>query len=179
MDNTQADPTLGVSLAAGRSRQMETLLREASRIIGPRANFKSKHLSPQGVSLARKVRATGRPGKNRAAKIQKQKRVSPPRPDEEEITQHPPTPSVQQDVSPIAPDQVVTLYFKSPTRAQENSSSNNPPAPEPALVPEGTRAFFPFPLRRHSGLQCGFPLEPSRAFGTHQLFRGCGPRLRT
>ncbi|KAL1484871.1 hypothetical protein MTO96_049933 [Rhipicephalus appendiculatus] len=88
MDNCEASPASapGPSLSTVRSRQMETFLKQASRIMGKHASPKGKFLSPKGVSVPRKVRTLGRSGSTRAASSKKQKRVSPRPLDVEENT---------------------------------------------------------------------------------------------
>lgn len=137
MDNSSVDAASGLSLPAGSSRQMKMQLREATRIIGTRANSNGKHLSTQRSVSARKGRTTGRPVSNKAAKNKKQKSVPSPRPEVEESTQQASSVATQLEQASSAPEQVVTLYFRSPSRATESNTQSTPPVSEIAPPTEG------------------------------------------
>ncbi|KAH7931750.1 hypothetical protein HPB52_025424 [Rhipicephalus sanguineus] len=132
-DSTAVGPP-GFSLAGGRSRQMDTLLKEASRIIGRSAAAKT-NLSPSGVSSARRVRNTrrrasaGKPKRGPRVQARTEAREEPP------INTSPGPAS--SDPAPSAPDQVVTLYFRSPQRAENSELTASPPRGTDSVTSEG------------------------------------------
>ncbi|KAL1443065.1 hypothetical protein MTO96_046129 [Rhipicephalus appendiculatus] len=133
MENSLPDPASGFALSAARSRQMEMLLKDASRIIGKQCSTTEKHLSPKRISSARKVRTTSRPGSTKAGTIKKKKKwVSPPPPDVEEVTQEA-TPSTRIDnATADAGQENVTFYFRSPSRPA--ATDTNTPTPTTGLA---------------------------------------------
>ncbi|KAL1443601.1 hypothetical protein MTO96_045935 [Rhipicephalus appendiculatus] len=88
MDNSLPDPTSsGLALSAGRSRQMETLLKEASRIIGKQGTTTAKHLSPKEDLLCQEGANYKPPWFYQGRqKSKNRKRSLPPPPDVEEAT---------------------------------------------------------------------------------------------